>query len=175
LSVTAPTLADVLLREAAVELQHRYAWGIDGRDWALFRSVFSERVLIDFTAWHGGAPQELAADDWVERVRARQSGFDATQHRMSNHRVRSTGKGEAECVTYIVARHRLRIDGVDHIQALGGHYTNRLVERDGGWRIAASRLTVWWEQGDRGVFDLAARRWSERISEAAAPAPHRPA
>ena len=81
--------------------------------------MFAERVQFDFTAWHGGAAEELAADDWVARVRARQSGFHGTQHQMSNHNLTRTNAGRPS-LTYIVARHYLLIDGVHHVQAIGG-------------------------------------------------------
>ena len=55
--------------------------------------MFAERVQFDFSAWHGGAAEELAADDWVARVRACQSGFHGTQHQMSNHNLTRTNAG----------------------------------------------------------------------------------
>ena len=114
------------LRAAITDVQHRYALGIDTRDWDLYRSVFVERVRFDFTAWHGGAAEELAADEWVARARARQSGFHGTQHQMSNHNLTRTNAGRPS-LTYIVARHYLLIDGAHHHdQAIGGYYTSRL-------------------------------------------------
>lgn len=70
-------------------------------------------MRFDFTAWHGGAAEELAADEWVARVRARQSGFHGTQHQMSNHNVTPHERG-VTCLTYIVACHCLLIDGAHH-------------------------------------------------------------
>lgn len=149
------------LRAAITDVQHRYALGIDTRDWDLYRSVFVERVRFDFTAWHGGAAEELAADEWVARVRARLSGFDGTQHQMSNHIVTPHERG-VTCLTYIIARHYLRIDGTHHVQAIGGYYTNELITERGEWRIAQCRLSVVWTEGDRALFDKAAQRWAAR-------------
>jgi hypothetical protein len=146
-------------RGAVLDVQHDYGFGIDLRDWTLYRSVFAEEVHFDFTSWYGGAPFVLPADDWVDRVRARQSGFDGTQHQMTNPRVAFDADG-ATCVTYVVARHYLRIDDAHHVQAIGGYYTNRMVESADGWRIAQCRLTVLWTHGDRGLFDIAAARFS---------------
>jgi len=141
-----------------IDVQHDYAFGIDTRDWDRYRSVFADAVRFDFTSWYGGEPVTLPAQTWVERVRQRQSGFDGTQHQMSNHRVAFDEDG-ATCVTYMVARHYLRIDGAHHVQAIGGYYTNRLVDIEGkGWRIVQCALTVLWTQGDRNLFEVAAGR-----------------
>jgi hypothetical protein len=140
-----------------IEAQHRYAFGIDTRDWEMYRSVFADVVHFDFTSWYGGEPSEIPADDWVRRVAATQSGFDGTQHQMSNHRVVLDG-GQAHCTTYIVARHYLRIDGEHHIEAIGGYYSNRLQHAGDRWLIDRCVLTVLWTKGDRKLFALAAER-----------------
>lgn len=152
--------ADLCDRADIIDTQHRYAMGIDRRDWALYRSVFADRVRLDFTQWHGGEPLELEADEWVARVAARQTGFDATQHQMSNHLVKISGD-EAECTTYVIARHCIRSDGKDEIQAIGGYYVNRLTRTDEGWKITNCTLNVLWTQGDAGLFDVAARKFRE--------------
>lgn len=152
---------DLCRRAEVIDTQHRYAFGIDTRNWELYRSVFADVVHFDFTSWYGGEPSEIAADDWVRRVIARQSGFDGTQHQMSNHRVVLDG-GQADCTTYIVARHYLRVDGEHHVQAIGGYYSNRLLDLGDRWVIDRCVLTVLWTQGDRKLFDLAAERWKLR-------------
>jgi hypothetical protein len=153
--------ADELCRRAdVIDTQHRYAFGIDLRDWPLYRSVFTDRVQFDFTSWYGGDPFQMGADEWVSRVAARQSGFDATQHQMSNHAVLLQGD-RAKCTTYVVARHYMRIDGEHHVQAIGGYYSNELIQLDTGWRIEVCRLTVLWTTGDRNLFARAADRMSE--------------
>ena len=124
--------------------------------------MFAERVQFNFTAWHGGAAEELAAGELVARVRAWQSGFHGTQHQMSNHDLTPHERG-VTCLTYIVARHYLLIDGAHHhAQATGGYYTNELIAEDGAWRIAACRLSGLWTKGDRALFDSAAQRWVTR-------------
>jgi hypothetical protein len=160
---TPETLCD---RADIIDVQHRYAAGIDGRDWRLYRSVFAEIVRFDFSSWYGGEAEEIEADAWVERVAARQSGFDATQHQMSNHVV-TLGGSTAECMTYIVARHCLVLDGVQHLQVIGGYYSNRLAKLEETWKITSCTLKVRWTTGDRRLFDLAAERAAERLAAGA--------
>lgn len=154
------TIEQLSDRQDIIDVQHRYARGIDGRDWAIYRSVFAHRIRVDFTSWYGGDPLELDADDWVRRVAGRQTGFDSTQHQMSNHLITLSGD-EAECVTYIVARHHLKTDGESRIQKIGGYYTNQLHRQDCAWRITSLKLTALWTEGDRALFDLAQARLTD--------------
>lgn len=151
------TIEQLSDRQDIIDVQHRYARGIDGRDWALYRSVFADRIRVDFTSWYGGDPLDLDADEWVTRVSGRQTGFDSTQHQMSNHLITLSGD-EAECTTYIVARHHLRIDGESQIQKIGGYYSNMLHRQQDEWRIRNLTLNVLWTEGDRRLFEYAQAR-----------------
>ena len=154
-----PDHAELAMRTALTDLQLDYAYGIDMRDWERYRAVFADVVEFDFTSWYGGEPVLIKADDWVEQVRHRQSGFDGTQHLMSNHRF-ARDDGDAIGTTYVVARHYLRIDGEHHVQAIGGCYHNRYIETEAGWKIAACKLGVLWTQGDPDLFRIARERWA---------------
>jgi SnoaL-like protein len=64
----------------------------------------------------------------------------------------------AVCVIYVQAEHFLGNDLGDNSFALGGYYTDRLIRADGGWKIAAKKLTVTWNRGNRHVLALARER-----------------
>ncbi len=155
------TVEDLIARAEISDVVNRYATGIDRRDWALYRSIFADEVDFDFTSWSGGAPRRLKADDWVANVRDGLSGFDATQHLSSNH-VHTIEGDEATCVSYMVALHHLLDGDTRLMHGLGGYYANRLRRGPGGWTIHACALTVTWEMGDRGLFQIAGRRWADR-------------
>lgn len=151
--VTAPaTLADLLDRAAIADLLNGYAYGIDRRDWALYRSIFADRLDVDL-AWSGVATT-MAADEWVATVCATLSPFDATLHRMTNIAIGLDGdRGTLGC--QMTARHMLEIGGAQHVHMLGGRYEHEVARIDGMWRIAKLRLVITMEQGDRGLFERA--------------------
>jgi hypothetical protein len=161
--------------DAIVQLSYAYAAGIDHRDWALYRSIFTDSCEFDFSSWSGRPAAVLAADDWVAAVRSTNGSFDATQHLMSNHRIHLVDDHTAVGVNELQAQHFFTGETMAAFGRpaesvwclLGGHYTNRYV-RTGlheptsdvwqGWRIAACRLTVRWRTGDESVFPLARSR-----------------
>jgi 3-phenylpropionate/cinnamic acid dioxygenase small subunit len=126
-----------------------YATGVDGRDWALYRSIFTDMIDIDFSTW-SGLKTRMSADAWVAIVRATLSCFDATQHNITNHVITVNGD-EADITANMIARHSFK----GELQSLGGFYTHHLLRASPGWKIAACKLVITWEQGDRTLFDRA--------------------
>lgn len=166
MSSTSGLTLEVLIARAEIsDVVNRYATGIDRRDWSLYRSIFADEVLFDFTSWNGGEPRRLQADDWVANVRQGLSGFDATQHLSGNH-VHTIEGEAATCVSYMVALHHLRDGDQRLMHGIGGYYANRLGRGPDGWKIHACTLTVTWEMGDRGLFETAGRRWAARQASA---------
>ena len=135
----------------------RYATGIDMRDWALYRQVFTDEVVIDFTSWGGGQVNTMRADHWVAGVRSTLSGFDGTQHTLTNFVIDLRGD-EATAVVHMSAQHFLPNDRGDSTLTIGGFYTHELVRFPDDWKIRKAKLTVTWTTGNRHIFELARAR-----------------
>lgn len=148
---------------AIIDVSHRYAAGIDRRDWAMYRECFTDPCDFDFSSFSGKPAASLSRDVWVDNVRRTNGSFDATQHQMSNQMVTVFNDQRAVCVTELRAQHwfsevtmqRLGHAGEVNFCELGGHYTNEIVYDDGAWRISKCMLTVRWQTGSMAIFDLA--------------------
>lgn len=46
------TLEDLIARAEISDCVHKYATGLDRRDWKLIRSIFTDEVHLDFSSWH---------------------------------------------------------------------------------------------------------------------------
>jgi hypothetical protein len=109
---------------AISDVQLRYATGADTRDWALYRSCFTDEIETDLTSVFGGQPRRGSADKFVEAARRFLTGLEATQHMITNHVIAVRGD-EATCVAYVQARHHLPNDTGDADQTMYG-YRGRL-------------------------------------------------
>jgi ketosteroid isomerase-like protein len=143
-------------RLAISDVVHRYAAGVDRRDWSAYRDCFTDEVLMDLSSWNGAPAASLSADAWVDGVRKGLSGFDATQHVSSNHLVEIRGD-EAECTSYVQASHCFEGERI----VLGGYYEMGFARTDSGWRIHSSKLVVTWKEGPNSLFERAAKRFAE--------------
>lgn len=144
---------------------YEYALGIDTRDWALYRSIFTDEVTMDFSSYSGAPAAHMRADAWVAQCKPLFEGLDATQHSMTNPMVDIAPDGNtARCRMYMQAEHFLRNDQGDSAFALGGYYDDQLVRTPAGWKIAAVTLRVFWNRGNRHIMALAAEKGAKRLA-----------
>ena len=158
------TLEDLIDRAEISDVIHRYATGVDSRDWPLLRSIFADEVLFDTRSWTGGGPQFMRADDWVVQVADMLSGFDTTRHYLSNHVHRIEGD-EATCVSNMIALHYLVEGEARDMHASFGYYTRRLKRGPDGWLIHAHQLIITSDMGERALHARARARWAARNAQ----------
>ena len=144
--------------------RYEYAQGIDTRDFTLLRSIFTDRITMDFEDYSGQPVATLRADDWVAGVKTLFTGLEATQHVMTNPIVDIEGD-KARCRMYMKAEHFLQNDRGNPDFALGGYYIDELVRVDGTWLIHSVTLKILWNRGNRHIMELAAARGARLLSE----------
>jgi hypothetical protein len=137
------------------ETVYRYATGVDRRDWAMYRSLFTDTVTVDFSSFDPALPSRvLNADDWVAGVVPLFTGLAATQHSMTNPL--AAVDGDAATITMSVqAHHVYDPDDPASWYTVGGYYDDTLERVDGQWLLARVRLTVTWRAGDPAIMGLA--------------------
>ncbi|ORV81480.1 polyketide cyclase [Mycobacterium interjectum] len=121
-------------RQDIADLLVRYATGIDRRDWALFRTVFTDDCQLDYGVigkWQGVD----AVTDFMEQVHALAG---RTMHRLSNLAITLDGD-KAAARTYIDGL-ILVADNTSGVNAIG-FYDDEIVRTEAGWRIARRRYT----------------------------------
>ncbi len=147
------------MTDAITRPVYEFAYGIDSRDWVLYRSVFASEVTFDYESYHDRPATRMTPDAWITTVRQLFDGLDATQHSMSNPLVDiEPGATGARCRMYMQAAHFLD----DEEFTIGGYYDDHLAldEVSGVWQIDAVKLTVWWRRGNDDIMRLARRRAS---------------
>lgn len=138
---------------------YEYSYGIDLRDWSLYRSVFTDEVTMDFSSYNGSdGPLVCTAEEWIAGLKPLFSGLDSTQHAMSNPIV-SIGptRNTASCRMYMQAVHMLDDDPEPEF-TIGGYYDDTLVRTDTGWLISGVTLNVWWRRGNADIMSIASER-----------------
>jgi ketosteroid isomerase-like protein len=137
------TLQLLLDRARVGELVHRYPVSIDARDWAAFRSIFTDEIQV-----YLGAPRKevklrsVTADQFTEQVTQVITRFDVTQHFLTDYHIEVSGN-EALCLSYMQARH---FKQGQPTWDMGGYYTYHLVRAGESWKIPKYTLTVTWEE-----------------------------
>jgi len=129
---------DVGDRLAISDVLIRYATALDGRDWELLASCFTDDATLDYDT-----SGTYGRDAFVEHCRAGLARMKATQHCVTNH-VISTDGDRAHSTSYVIAQH---VRENDVTFTLGGAYSDDLVRVGTGWRIASRRFVTSWKAG----------------------------
>ena len=131
---------------------------VDVKDWDKVRRYLMPEVSTDYTSIFGGDPVTCDSDVFVQGLRSRLPGFDATQHIVTQISVSGSGD-HAMTISNLRAAHWIESD----IWAFGGAYRHTLTRTAEGWRIASLAIEMHYEEGDRAVRDAAVERMSARL------------
>jgi 3-phenylpropionate/cinnamic acid dioxygenase small subunit len=110
------------------ELLARYARGVDSKDWALWKTVFTSDAHVDYRS--AGAPagprDEIA--DWLARGLAT---LPMTQHFITNVEIELDGdRAKVRAMFY----NPMQLPGVDGLSFCGGYYHHDVVRTPEGWK-----------------------------------------
>lgn len=144
------TLTDKL---AIIELLNRFGIAIDERDWGSFSNLFADLVEFDYSAI-GDIAGSFSSEEITNNAYKNFSGFEATQHIISNHQV-EIQDNTASCKAYVRAMHVLPNEDTDSILEIGGSYTGQLIRTDSDWKIIGWEFTIFWSKGNLKLFELA--------------------
>lgn len=140
------------------DLIHRYAFGLDDRDWTLWRSVFADEVVIDMSDYRPEPPPSLAtAEQVVRSAQTLFAGFEATQHFIGTQRYEITGD-VAVITAHMRAEHWLTTGRGDDRYTMYGTYTDDCVRTAEGWKLTRVKLRLLREEGNRQVMRSALER-----------------
>lgn len=119
------------------EVLLRYATGIDSKDWALFRTCWTDEVDIDY----GDLGTFTDADAFTTLMEQIHGGMGQTYHRISNIVIdvrsdRATARSYVHAVLMAVPG-----DTGSWIDALG-HYDDELTRTGDGWRIVKRTTNI---------------------------------
>jgi SnoaL-like protein len=127
----------IIDRFEIIDVFNRYAIGADTRNEEAYLSCFTDELLVDV----GGESVEHTAESWTEQAFTALSGFEKTQHMISNHIIDIDGD-TADASAYLQALHFTK----ENTFSVWGHYTHKLTRTSAGWRINSLTLTTDWHE-----------------------------
>ncbi|MCU0260347.1 MAG: nuclear transport factor 2 family protein [Ilumatobacteraceae bacterium] len=143
-------IADLLDRQAIIDVTIAYTWALDTKDWDALDDVF----LPDATADLGLPHTHIGRDAIKERISGALGPLDDSQHLIGNHDVRIDGD-TATCRCYLHAQHVLHAAADEGtggpLFVVAGRYEDRFVRTPEGWRIAYRTLITMWTAGNVAV------------------------
>jgi ketosteroid isomerase-like protein len=134
-------------REAIRDVFATFAAAMDGKDWSLLATVWTEDAVYDHSAFTWDGLEEVVwhgRDDIMRRTIEGVSRHAASHHIVSNHRMRVEGD-RARAVVYL---HSVHLDDAQRADEHGDHgawYFAELARGEGGWKIRwLAHQPVWY-------------------------------
>ncbi len=106
----------------------RYARAVDTKDWELWRSVFTEDALVDYSSAGAIAGQRDEVADWLAAALAE---MPMMQHFITN--IEADVSGDTAAVRAMFYN-PMRLPGAPDPSYCGGYYHHTLVRTPAGWR-----------------------------------------
>lgn len=150
------------------DLIHRYAFGLDTKDWVLWRSVFADEVVMDMSDYQPEPPPRAApADLVVKNAAVLFAGLERSQHLMGSHRYKIDGD-RATITAHMRAEHWLDTGKGGDRYTMFGTYTDDAIRTTDGWKLIRVKLALLREEGNRSLMREAVRRSRDETPNEAA-------
>lgn len=108
----------------------RYARGVDTRDWDLFKSVFTDDALLDYSsAGIPAGPRDQIAAIFEQAF----TGIAMAQHFITNIEIELDGDSARVRAMFL---NPMQIAGMAEQSTCGGHYVHDFVRTPAGWKSA---------------------------------------
>ena len=124
---------------AITDLLYRYARAVDTKDWELYRSVFTDDALIDYSS--AGAITG-SRDEVVEWLAANFGVIPWSMHYITNIEILAMA-GDVATVRAMFYN-PMQLPGMTEMSACGGYYHHEVVRTGDGWRSRSLREENLW-------------------------------
>ena len=142
----------LITKDEIFQLMVKYGHGLDLRDEEMLRSVFADRVELDFSDLTGQPPTILTSALLAETALHLTKDMK-TLHQITNPRIDVDGD-RATGVFDIVAWHYKPCRDGDSEYVTRGFYDQQFARQDGYWKITRHKTITAYNTGNPNLFDF---------------------
>jgi ketosteroid isomerase-like protein len=129
---------------AITRLLYRYARAVDTKDWELYRSVFTDDAVIDYSS--NGIPAG-SRDDIADFLAKGFTAIPMSMHYITN--IEADVDGDTATVRAMFYN-PTQLPGFSQLSYFGGYYFHDLVRTADGWRSRTLREEAVWSVNGPG-------------------------
>jgi len=110
-------------------LLYRYSRAVDGKDWGLYRSVFTDDAYIDYSSAGAIAGSRDEVADWLSKGFA---SIPMAMHYITNIEILELTEDSAQVRAMFY--NPMQLPAMTELSFCGGYYHHELVRTPDGWR-----------------------------------------
>ena len=129
------------------DLVQRYGQATDGHDFALLRTCYGEKIVVDHSPTIGMGKMTVSADKWCDLARQFHGQLDGDEHILIPQGIVIEGD-EASCHVLMHASHYYRAASGSPHQNILGTYDFKFSRAADGWKIVESIQGMSWSEGN---------------------------
>ncbi|HTR75218.1 MAG TPA: nuclear transport factor 2 family protein [Solirubrobacterales bacterium] len=146
----------LLDRAEITDVINRYCYGMDSRNWELYRSCWVDEIMLDLTeleAFFDEPVESLKADDYVKSLVAFFDNLPQSQHMKIPSQWEFDGD-KATVLSLMQGKHWMPTNTGGPIQTVVGYYRDDFVKTPDGWKMCGMKELVHWNEGNSHVLDV---------------------
>jgi len=155
-------------RAEITDLIGKYTYGMDSRDWDLYRSVWTDEIELDFgdVDLFNAPIGMMNADDWVRALQEFFRGMNASQHLKIPVCFTFSDDGDrCETLSLMRGKHWMPNQSGDPLHTVVGYYRDRFIRTQAGWRQNYIKELVHWNEGNAHVINTAVMPLIHSVNE----------
>ncbi|AUW58109.1 hypothetical protein C1T17_08295 [Sphingobium sp. SCG-1] len=135
---------------------------LDIGDWPLYRSTFTDNILVDFKRLTTFDEIQVSADDWTRFAELILSPV-RRHHVFTNFDIK-VERDRAFAIVYMTARHWKASDMGASEYNQYGWYDVHFVRQGEEWKIARIKHDFQWVSGNNAMFDMSEPKLAENMN-----------
>lgn len=127
----------------------QYCFGMDTRDWTLYRDCWTDDMSVDLIELSGSEAgiSTIKTDDWVDAIKAFFSEIPLSQHLKKPVKFEIDGDS-ATVLSIMQGKHWMPNRKGDVLSTNVGYYRDRFVRTERGWKMFALKELIHWHEGN---------------------------
>lgn len=140
-----------------IELINRLFISVDNHQWDQLKSIFNDKVLLDYSSMNGAEPSLISAESIIDSWSAFLPGFDSTHHQIANFVVENNAN-KANVYCYGSAIHHIaNVSGINFWTVIGT-YNFELSKFESTWKIDKMKFNFKFSLGNNDLAGIALER-----------------
>lgn len=123
----------------------------DERNWDHLRALFCDKVVMDYSSFSGGEPDELTPEQILDSWKTVIPNFKSTHHQIGNIVIVRSTHDIAEVYCYVTATHLSEKDQSENLWVVYGSYDFELHKSQDKWYISKMRFNYKFSDGNSGL------------------------
>ena len=164
----AARLGELLDRADITDVIGRYCFGMDSRDWELYRGAWTDEMKTDLIELSGSqvGRSTIRTDDWVEALKAFFSDIEFSQHLKTPVAFEfDESRENATVLSVMQGKHWASTRTGEHISTTVGYYRDTFTRTGDGWRMTSLKELVGWHEGNVFIVSNGQRKLIAKLSE----------